>query len=319
MAMKINAGDDIRRGDIYLVNAFEILVREDLRGRHTAPSPEQIVSLATSMHEHGQKQPVECRRVQDNRLLLVSGFTRNAAARLIREGFTDSEGAYRQKPDFLLKCLIVDCNDQESLISNIVENTHRNQTSPIDDAFNQRRMRQDYGFEDQEIARLYRWDAAKVSRYRKLLALSPEVQLQVHRREITVTAALVVADIPEPEQAKAIEAARALNGKATAAEVKNAAREQVNEKILRDAKNGEEAQLHLQSASGTPAAPATPRPKARSVKEVRSYFETAPIEPAQKTFAAALIAYIDGTLSDEAMTAAMDAYGGAIATTAKKG
>lgn len=87
MATKINAGDDAKRKDFWMVDPFQIVVREELGGRRYERDPNDVASLATSMLEYGQRQPIEVRRIEDNRLQAVFGFTRLAAAKLIREGF----------------------------------------------------------------------------------------------------------------------------------------------------------------------------------------------------------------------------------------
>ena len=101
MALKVTAGDDIRRGDLFFVNPFEIIVKEELRGRRFPPTPEQIVEMAMSIYDNNQRQAIECRRVgADKRLQSTAGFTRINAIWLICEGFTGTDGVFRQDAEF---------------------------------------------------------------------------------------------------------------------------------------------------------------------------------------------------------------------------
>jgi hypothetical protein len=84
--MNLNACVDVQPGDIFFVDPFAVEVREELRGGQQSTN-DDIMDMAVSLHIHGQRRAVECRQIEDNRLLLDHGFTRTFAARLIRSGF----------------------------------------------------------------------------------------------------------------------------------------------------------------------------------------------------------------------------------------
>lgn len=308
MATRINAGENVRRGDLFFIDPYEIIVSEELRGRHLPPTEDQIIEMACSLLEHGQLQPVNARRVKDQRLSLTAGFTRTAAARMIREGFTDPDGNERKDEAFVLQVKIKDCNDREAFTANVIENARRNATSPMDDAHNQNKLR-DYGMTDTEIGKLYgERNSARVSRLAKLLRLNDEAQLLVHQGALSVDAALAVLDLPDEEQKKAV--AKASSGeKVTGAEVKR----QVREHHLRDQHeaeptgDGKEPQAMVPSGK-TPKLPL-------SIKEVRSFFETLAtaddsveeavwIHAVQK-FAKDVQSWLAGKKSDKAMCKAI--------------
>lgn len=267
MALQINAGDDVKRGDYFFVDPYQVIVKEELRGRHKPPTEEAIIDMACSILDNGQRQPVECRKLSDKRLQLNLGFTRTAAVRLIRQGFTDPDGVHRHDPDIKLKVIISDANDEQAFINNVVENAHRNQTSPIDDAHNQQRLRDKLGYSDPQITKLYRYkDENKVARLRRLLMLPNAIQDQVHDGVLPVQAALDLLDLPDDKRDEAIKAATdTKTGKVVASQV----RAQVREEILRDQEGQEQAGT---SSSGTATATA-PRYKALTLKEVRGLFE----------------------------------------------
>jgi ParB/RepB/Spo0J family partition protein len=302
MAAKIDAGDDVKRGDMFWVDPFKIVMKEDLRGRHKPPTEEQIIEMAESMMDNTQQQPVQCRKLGDNRLQLNLGFTRTAAARLIRTGFTDSKGNQRKDEEFKLKVVISDANDKQAFKNNIVENAHRNQTSPIDDAHNHRECREKYGMTDPEITELYRYkDVNKVGRLRRLLSLNSDVQDLVHAGTMSVTAAIDLLDMPEDKQAEAIKAATK-DGKVSGAQV----RAQVRSHLLADTDTG------AAGANGTPAAgtggqrASTPASKAMSMREIREFFDAQSKNedsaPELVAFAKTFILFMKGQRSEKYVT-----------------
>lgn len=327
MAVKINVEHDFSRKDFFIIDPFDVFVKEGSRGRKYAPEPQTIIERAVSMMDNGQQTPVQARKIEQNRLQLVSGFTRTAAARLIREGFTDLEGVFRKDEKFMLKTLLVDANEEKALIDNIIENAHRNDTSPIDDAFNQARLRDQYGKNDTEIAKLYQCSPIKVGRLRKLLSLSEDVQRRIHDGKMSVSAGLDLLDIPEDKRAEVIATAVSKdNGSVDSSEVRN----QVREHILRDQGEGEGDGVELpdgtplQDATGTVAASKTPvelggQPakrkkkgaasaagtvpgKDRTMKDVRKFLKEFGEEfkdsPNKKKFAKSLLDWIAGTRLD---------------------
>jgi ParB-like chromosome segregation protein Spo0J len=302
MALKVNAGDDLKRGDYFFVDPFQVIVKEELRGRHKPPTDEAIIDMAESMMEHGQRQPVECRKVQDDRLMLNLGFTRTAAARVIRTGFVGSDGEKKQDAEFKLKVVISDANDEQAFKNNVVENAHRNQTSPVDDAYNQQRLRDKYGMSDAEITRLYRYkDENKVGRLRRLLGLPTPLQDQVHDGTLPIQGALDLLDLPDDKRDEAIKAAVGSNGKVVASKV----REQVREHHLRDEEDAE----NKGSSGGTATKKKATGAKARTLREVRDFLKEES-ETNQddniKEFAKTMLLFIAGRRSKKSMHEALD-------------
>lgn len=316
MATKINVAHDFRRGDVFGIDPFDVEVREDLRGRHVPPDPEKVVERAISMYTYGQLQPVEVRRLADNRLLLTMGFTRTAAARLLRTGF---DGPDPDKPDatkryqdekFLLRVTVADCNDEEAFQRNLIENMDRNDTSPIDDAHNHERLRRLYLWEDQRIAAFYRYkDPGKVTRLRKLLLLDAEKQMLVHNGHLSVDGAIMLLDLDAEAQKEVVQAATRATGRVDG----KALRTQVREHHLRDAEPPPPATNgHAATAPDTLKLAATPKaePKAiaRTLADVREFFEAQKVDaeqPAIRKFAGEFLAWIAGKKADKAMQGAL--------------
>lgn len=294
MATKINAGDDAKRKDFWMVNPFQIVVREELGGRRYERDPNDVASLAVSMLEHGQRQPIEVRRIEDNRLQAVFGFTRLAAAKLIREGFDWTDPATgdvvrKHDSEFMVKCVVTDANEKTAFLANLVENAHRRQTSPIDDAHNQHRLRDQYGYSDADIARVYRCDTGKVGKLRRLLSLDDTTQAMIHARDLSLHAALDLLELPEDKRAEALCEAMRENGKVNGAVIRST----VRETLLTETESSppvspvEETDAHESPDTTEEISPPTPptpnneevrvtpprRVKPLSPKEIRTFWE----------------------------------------------
>lgn len=300
MALKISAGDDVKRGDMFFVDPFQVIVKEDLRGRHKPVTQENIVDMALSLLEHGQRQPVECRRVEGNRIQLNLGFTRTNAARLIREGF-EYDSAHHQDAEFKLKVQVVDCNDQEAFVHNVVENAHRNDTSDVDDAHNHNRLRDRYGYSDADIARLYGYKGqVKVGRLRQLLQLEEFILDLVHEGRLPTTGALELLEIPAEDRRLHIDLLleASSNGKVRGSDVRTAIRDH----ILND--DGKEDDGKDDKDDGeSPSSAAKPR----SMREVRQFFQQweEGEEPDLARFSTDFLRWLSGKATDRALDNAM--------------
>lgn len=295
MALKINAGE-VKRGDFFFVDPFQVIVKEDLRGRHKPVSPEAIVNMAISFVEHGQRQAVECRRVEESKLQLNLGFTRTNAARLLRDGF-EHDGVQYHDPEFMLKVQVVDCNDKEAFINNVVENAHRNQTSDVDDAVNQRRLRDKYGYSDEDIAKLYGYpNTQKVGRLRKLLQLEDSILDLVHEGKLPTQAALDLLDAPADQRASILAGAETTqDGKVKGSSVRTVVRDH----ILNDDNKPD--------AGGTAPQAEPTGAKPRTMREVRQYFEqwAEGEEPTLARFGKDVLKWLAGKSTDKSMDNAL--------------
>jgi ParB-like chromosome segregation protein Spo0J len=309
MAMKLNVSEDFSRKDYFFVSPYDIKVVEELRGRHTPPSEEKIIEMAESLLDHGQQQPVQCRKIEGNRLQLNMGFTRTAAARLIREGFTDNEGVKRGDPEFKLKVIIVESNDETAFINNIVENQHRNETNPIDDAHNQYKLSDRYGKSDAEIAKIYKYkNTTKVAKLRRLLSLSKEHQDMVAKGTLSVETAMDVLELPAEKRDEAIATAIGGTGRVKASVIREEVRDhveaaqtdqQVSSRVLADP---DEHKPGVEGSSGVTSTREQPRHKPRTLSDERKlleYLQESAETDAGKALAKAILAHIKGSKTDQ--------------------
>jgi ParB/RepB/Spo0J family partition protein len=266
MSMKLNAGDVVRQ-DEFLIDPQEILVDEALNGRWQPHNDEAVQNMVKSFEDEGQLQAVQVRRVHDNKVQLVLGYRRFNAARLYNERHPDQP--------MKLKCKVVIVNDEEAFRRNIAENRERAECSPVDDAHNQRRLREGFGWTDAKIAEFYHVSPPYVGVLKKLLTLPSDVQKLVHARRLSVQAATGLADLPAEEQ-KQILTVGQTEGLTSQSVVKH----------VRDRK--------IDKGKG----------QSRSLAEVRGFLEglTGPAETTPlKEFAEDLLKFFQGKIKDATM------------------
>lgn len=202
--MKIDKVFDVKVvKDEFLIDPNMLTIKSELRGRAVLPSEGELKARAASMATQGQLQSVEARKDGD-KLVLVAGFTRTAAAEMIRQGF-EWEGKKYHDPDFLLRVRVVEIDENLARIHNIVENAQRKSTSALDDALNQQWMRETLGYTDAQIAREYGVSAPLITHTKKILSLPPELQQEIGERNMPVTVALELAELPEEARAAFVE------------------------------------------------------------------------------------------------------------------
>jgi ParB-like chromosome segregation protein Spo0J len=319
MATRLNVKES-KRSDLFFLDPNEVKVKEELRGRRYQPTEEDVKARAVSMLTYGQLQPVVARRDNDSKPVLIAGFTRCAAARLIRAGFlADPDGMGDQQEfkdeNFMLKVTISDCNDETAFVRNVVENAQRNETSAIDDAFNQEQMRDRYGMTDADIARTYGYrNAVKVCRFKKLLKLDTETQKLVHEGKLAVQAAIDILDLPEDERAGVLSQATRDNGRVNGAEVLSQIRDR---QLAENPDDPDDPFAHIMNDDNRPETDAdeveeqeASRFKARNRREIVKFFanyrEEYELAEALDRFCQDFVKYAEGRTTDQQMKNALD-------------
>lgn len=221
MSIKLNAGE-VSRSDNAMVYPQYIEMDENENGRTSSRhSQEEIEALARNILAYGQEQAIVVRKIEDHRIKVVAGYGRLKAFRYINEVL---------QPDNPLKvrCEVKSCNAEEAFVHNLNENLQRAETGPIDDAHNQRRLKDVYGWTDERIADFYKCSVQKLSQLRKVLQLSGPLQEQVSEGKLPLTTALEVVELPEAVREEVVQEATKDNGKVDASVVKNRIREVKN-------------------------------------------------------------------------------------------
>lgn len=236
MARKINAGDNVGRFDVFQVDPRNVKVNPALRARweEEPPGPERVQELAESFLQHGQSNPCVARMdPADKTLIIEQGQTRHAAAMWIVEN---------RDPKFRLQVKVVDRNEEEGFVCAIEENRIRTETTAMDDAYNMRRLRGHYGWDDPKIESLFKCRSAYLRNLETLLTLPVRLQRMVHRGELSVSNAVLLANLSGDDMQEALseaETQRTSSGRVTGAAVRPAVRSRVKngQKVARTLKD----------------------------------------------------------------------------------
>jgi ParB family chromosome partitioning protein len=300
MAISIDAQHEVKRGDFLYIHPDDVIVDESLRGRHKSPGKDAVESLAQSILEHGQRQAAEVRRLPNKKVQLVYGYTRLEAVKLLHaQGHTEIK----------FKVSVTTCNEREAFVANVVENKHRNATTPIDDAHNMRRLAEQHGMKNAEIAKLYRCSESWVSKLLKLLSLPAEVQERIQNGQLTAGIAeklLLIEDAKK--QIELLQECSDDEGQVSGAELKKLLREAVG--------GGSDDDTPASSTSGkgkgSQQSQATP---SRSVREMRAFLEDC-LTPEDETegvkaFAKVMLDWVGGRKTDKQLYNAIKKLEGA--------
>lgn len=139
-----------------------------------APNPRQprgvfdedeLEGLATSIRDIGLLQPLVVRRTGDERYELIAGERRLRASRIA--GLTS------------VPAIIRDTDDRDLLKEALVENIHRVQLNPLEEAAAYQQLLEDFGVTQEELARRLGKSRPTISNGLRLLTLPPAVQRKV--------------------------------------------------------------------------------------------------------------------------------------------
>jgi ParB/RepB/Spo0J family partition protein len=160
-----------------------------MNGRHETPDIQWIID---SILRHGQLQPVTIRRTA-NKPVLVAGFSRwRAVSEINKQHLTE-------KP-LELRCSYTALTEKQAFLANIEENRVRNDTTPMDDAYNIQRLINVYQMSKAEVAESYRLSLSWVVGRLDLIEATPAVEMQIRKGAIKGPAARAVAKVSKEHQ-----------------------------------------------------------------------------------------------------------------------
>lgn len=188
MARTINAGN-YRRGELFFIDPEEIEVDWKQNSRAFAAEEQeetQIQGLMKSLQERGQIEPVRVRVIENKRVRLVAGYRRHEARRRLNLSLPPED----RRP---LQCVVVDESEEEAYLANLAENIDRKNHSPMDQAYATRRLGQEFGKTDDEVREIFGGKSQSwLDGRRLLLQLPKDIQLKIHRRELSVDGAFAL-------------------------------------------------------------------------------------------------------------------------------
>jgi len=176
-----NAGfavdDLVKSGDIV------ILSRDKIRPAANQPrknfDAESIRELAASIRRDGILQPLLVRQIGATEFEIIAGERRWRAAEL----------AELEKVPVIIK----DISDEEVFRLALVENLQRENLSPIEEARGYRRLIDDYGYTQHDVAEVLNKSRPYVGNILRLLTLSEKLQAMVDSGQISYSVALAMA------------------------------------------------------------------------------------------------------------------------------
>ena len=187
----------------------EITVNEEMNGRHELPDIEWLIE---SILTHGQMQPIVIRKEAGNPVL-TAGFSRWRAVAAINERGLGKGGRIP------LRCSYTAMNEEQAFIANIEENRVRNQTTPIDDAYNIQRLINVYRKSETDVAEIYHESTGWIKGRLDMIELTPEMQTAVAEGRVKESAVKAIGKLSKSLQKKAAK----IEGKITTKAVKELA------------------------------------------------------------------------------------------------
>ncbi|MBE0610620.1 MAG: ParB/RepB/Spo0J family partition protein [Dehalococcoidia bacterium] len=145
--------------------------------------PEKLRELADSIREHGIIQPLVVSRDEDGGYRLIAGERRLQAARL---------AGLETVP-----VVIREAADHELLELALIENIQRADLNPVEEAMAYRRLVEEYGLTQEEVARRVGKNRATVANALRLLQLESEIRRSLVAGEITEGHARALLGLPE--------------------------------------------------------------------------------------------------------------------------
>ena len=166
----------------------------------------QLADLALSIREHGVIQPLIVEALAGGRYRLLAGERRFAACRSL---------GLQTAP-----CVIRTVAEHSRLALQLIENLHRKDLHPVEEARACQRLMAEFKLEQKDLARRLGKSPNSVCETLRILDLSPEVLAQVRTSEVATKSALLEI-VKEPDPARQQELwARVQAGQASVSDLK---------------------------------------------------------------------------------------------------
>lgn len=196
MSIKFASASKPERGSEFLVSLADIEVDHSSNNRFTKSD---VSVLVNSINELGQLEAVGAVRIKpENKLRLAYGFGRYEAIKQINESLPEDQ-------QMKIKVVVFDGNARDIFFRNLAENAHRNELSHVDYAMAIRKMSENFGQTDVQIASFFGRTAGWVSQHRMLLSLDYRIQKKVHNGEIAFSDALGLTKLTPEKQEEVVQ------------------------------------------------------------------------------------------------------------------
>lgn len=197
----INEEAPSRKQTILFLSINKIKCNPKDNGRFAPPPQDKLEELKASIAEHGQRQPGEV--VKDGEMYrLVSGFGRFRAVKLLNSGRSEEN-------EIPFQAKLIEANEQKGFELNLEENIRRNDLSPMDLSYGCCRLKEEFGYDLDQLSDFFRVGAATIQNWLSLQRLNEGQQKKVHTGEIGESVAYGLAGAPTEKRAKILEEAEA--------------------------------------------------------------------------------------------------------------
>jgi ParB family transcriptional regulator, chromosome partitioning protein len=186
LAALIPPGEDADEGRTWLAELAIGSIEPNPRQPRDVFDDDELDGLAESIRDMGLLQPVVVRQIDDERYELIAGERRLRASK--RAGLE------------LIPAVVRRTDDADLLKEALVENIHRVQLNPLEEAAAYQQLLEDFDFTQEELASKLGKSRPAISNALRLLSLPPAVQRRVAAGVVSAghaKALLSLADDPE--------------------------------------------------------------------------------------------------------------------------
>ncbi|WP_187249163.1 ParB/RepB/Spo0J family partition protein [Microbacterium sp. 4-7] len=170
---------------IHLVEVDPQKIVPNPRQPRTHFNPEDLAELVHSVREFGVLQPVVVRKNSDGEYELIMGERRTRAAR---------EAGLEKIP-----AIVRETADEDLLRDALLENLHRSELNPLEEASAYQQLLEDFGITQEELATRIGRSRPQISNTIRLLKLPVPVQQRVAAGVLTAGHARAILSLDSPE------------------------------------------------------------------------------------------------------------------------
>lgn len=170
---------------IHLIQVDPQAIVPNPRQPRTHFNPEDLAELVHSVREFGVLQPVVVRKNSDGEYELIMGERRTRAA---REAGLES-----------IPAIVRDTADEDLLRDALLENLHRSELNPLEEASAYQQLLDDFGITQEELATRIGRSRPQISNTIRLLKLPVPVQQRVAAGVLTAGHARAILSVDSPE------------------------------------------------------------------------------------------------------------------------
>ncbi|MQG89085.1 MAG: ParB/RepB/Spo0J family partition protein, partial [SAR202 cluster bacterium] len=150
---------------------------------------ESLETLAQSIRAQGLLQPIIVRSIAENRFEILSGERRWRACQMV--GLAS------------LPAVVKEVSDEDAIAIGLIENIQRENLNPVEEGLGLKRLRDEFGLNQEQIANVVGRSRPAVANLLRLLTLETEVLRMLERRKINTGHAKALLGLSGGDQIRA--------------------------------------------------------------------------------------------------------------------